>query len=61
MWGLVQAEALLGVSADEVAPLKQASDAAAYEEVLKRAQWSEWVLRVQSRTQCVTPSRLLDQ
>ncbi len=47
-----QAEALLGISADEIATLKEdETNPGPYEAVLKRAQWSEWVLRVQSRTQ----------
>ena len=43
---------LLGMSADEVAPLKEAPDPKPYEGLLERVAWSEWLLRVQSRTQC---------
>ncbi|BDA51382.1 Replication protein A 70 kDa DNA-binding subunit B [Coccomyxa sp. Obi] len=46
-----QAEAMLGMSADEIAVLKEDAEPAKYEAVLKRAQWTEWVLRVQCRTQ----------
>ena len=43
---------LLGMSADEVAPLKEAPDPKPYEGLLERVAWGEWLLRVQSRTQC---------
>lgn len=47
-----QAEAMLGMSADEISVLKEdEANPAKLEAVLKSAQWSEWVLRVQSRTQ----------
>ncbi len=46
-----QAEAMLGMSADEIAVQKEDAEPAKYEAVLKRAQWTEWVLRVQCRTQ----------
>ena len=46
---------LLGMSADEVAPLKEAPDPKPYEGLLERVAWSEWLLRVQSRTQCAPP------
>jgi hypothetical protein len=48
---------LLGKTADEVAPLKEAPDPKPYEALLERAAWGEWLLRVQSRTQCA-PSAL---
>ena len=41
------------MSADEIALLKEGSDRAAYEAVLKHALWGDWLLRVQTRTQCV--------
>lgn len=47
-----QARVLLGKTADEVAPLKEAPDPKPYEALLERAAWGEWLLRVQSRTQC---------
>ena len=50
-----QARMLLGMSADEVAPLKEAPDPKPYEGLLERVAWSEWLLRVQSRTQCAPP------
>ena len=43
---------LLGMTADEVAPLKEAPDPKPYEALLERVAWGEWLLRVQSRTQC---------
>ena len=46
---------MLGMSADEIAPLKEAADRGAYEAVLRRALWADWLLRVQTRTQCVRP------
>lgn len=42
---------MLGMTADEIAVFKEGSDPAKYECVIKRAQWAEWVMRVQSRTQ----------
>ena len=50
---------MLGLSADDIAKLKQGDDQVPYESVLKRAMWSEWLLRIQSRTQCVLQSILL--
>ncbi|KAK9828112.1 hypothetical protein WJX81_005736 [Elliptochloris bilobata] len=46
-----QARMLLGMAADEVAPLKEAPDPKPYEAMLERVAWSEWLLRVQSRSQ----------
>ena len=46
------------MSADEIAKLKEDTNQAPFESVLKRAMWSEWLLRVQSRTQCVLHSNL---
>ena len=52
----LQARMLLGMSADEVAPLKEAPDPKPYESLLERVAWGEWLLRVQSRTQCAAPT-----
>ncbi|CAK0786712.1 hypothetical protein CVIRNUC_009926 [Coccomyxa viridis] len=46
-----QAEQVLGMTADELAALKEGSGVEAYEAVLKRAQWKEWQMRVQSKSQ----------
>ena len=56
----MQARVLLGMTADEVAPLKEAPDPEPYEALLERVAWGEWLLRVQSRTQCAAlPGALL--
>ena len=47
----MQAEQVLGMTADELAALKEGSGVEAYEAVLKRAQWKEWQMRVQSKSQ----------
>ena len=47
----MQAEQVLGMTADELAALKEGEGVEAYEAVLKRAQWKEWQLRVQSKSQ----------
>ena len=39
------------MSADELATLKEDRGVEAYEAVLKSAQWKEWQLRVQSKSQ----------
>ena len=46
----LQAAELLGMKADELAPLKEAADKDEYEAMLKRCQFTQWVLRVQTRT-----------
>ena len=48
----MQAEQVLGMTADELAALKEGSGVEAYEAVLKQAQWKEWQMRVQSKSQC---------
>lgn len=48
-----QAEQILGMTADELAALKEGSGLEAYEAVLKKAQWKEWQFRVQSKSQWV--------
>lgn len=58
---LAQAVQLLGMTADELAPLKDggADGKEALEAVFKKAQFTEWQLRVQTRTRCPqTPSTL---
>eukprot|EP00884_Botryococcus_braunii_P019282 jgi/Botrbrau1/6037/Bobra.0042s0022.1 len=45
-----QAQDLIGMSADELAALR-ASDDEQYQQVLKSNQWTDWLLRVQSRSQ----------
>ncbi len=51
---ILQAEAVLGMSADEIARLKVGEDEAAFQEALKCVQWSEWTLHIQTRTQCAS-------
>ena len=46
-----QAEQILGMTADELAALKESDGLEAYEAVLKTAQWKEWEMRVQSKSQ----------
>ena len=48
----MQAEQVLGMTADELAALKEDNGVEAYEAVLKGAQWKEWQMRVQSKSQC---------
>jgi hypothetical protein len=43
---------LLGMKADELAPLKEAADKDDLEALLKRCQFTQWLLRVQTRTRC---------
>ena len=50
---------MLGLSADEIAKMKENSNQVPFEGVLKRAMWNEWILRIQTRTQCVLHSKLL--
>jgi hypothetical protein len=45
---------MLGMSADEIAPLREAADRGPFEGVLRRALWAAWLLRVQTRTQCAS-------
>lgn len=49
--GCLQAEQMLGMTADELAGLKESNGTEAYEAVLKAAQWKDWQLRVQSKSQ----------
>jgi len=49
----LQAVQLLGVKADELAPLKEAADKDDLEALLKRCQFTQWVMRVQTRTRRV--------
>ena len=49
----MQAVQLLGVKADELAPLKEAADKDDLEALLKRCQFTQWVMRVQTRTRRV--------
>ncbi|KAK9812826.1 hypothetical protein WJX72_004357 [[Myrmecia] bisecta] len=44
------AEVLLGMTADEVAVNKEGGDEKEYQAVLKRAQWTDWVVNVKSIT-----------
>ena len=46
-----QAEAILGMKADEIAPLKEGSDPGPYMAQLKQAEFREYVLRVMTRTE----------
>ena len=46
-----QAEQILGMTADELATVKESDGVEAYEAVLKSAQWKEWEMRVQSKSQ----------
>ena len=48
----LQAVELLGMKADELAPLKEAADKDEFEALLKRCQFTQWLLRVQTRTRC---------
>lgn len=54
---MLQAVQLLGMKADELAPLKDGGTEGkeALEAVFKRAQFTEWQLRVQTRTRCPKP------
>ena len=54
----MQAVQLLGLKADELAPLKEAADKDDLEALLKRCQFTQWVMRVQTRTRrvCQLPS-----
>ena len=45
---------MLDMTADELAALKEdGGDGAAFRAVLKRALWTDWSFRVQTRTRCV--------
>ena len=46
-----QAEAIIGMKADEIAPLKEGSDPGPYTAQLKQAEFREYVLRVMTRTE----------
>jgi hypothetical protein len=48
----IQAKELLDMTADELAELKEGpnSDADAFKAALTRSQWSQWVMRVQTRS-----------
>ena len=46
----LQAVQLLGVKADDLAPLKEAAEKDDLEALLKRCQFTQWVMRVQTRT-----------
>ena len=46
-----QAEAILGMKADEIAPLKEGSDPGPYTAQLRQAEFREYVLRVMTRTE----------
>ena len=48
----LQAVELLGMKADDLAPLKEAADTDDLEALLKRCQFTQWLLRVQTRTRC---------
>lgn len=48
---VLQAETLLGMKADDIAQYKEGGDQQQFQAILNRAQWSDWVLQVQSRTQ----------
>ena len=52
-----KAKQVLGLSADDIAKLKHDRDQVPFESVLKRAMWSEWIVRIQSRTQYVLQSK----
>ena len=46
-----QAEAIIGMKADEIAPLKEGSDPGPYTAQLRQAEFREYVLRVMTRTE----------
>ena len=50
---LLQAVQLLGMKADELAPLKEAAEKDDLEALLKRCQFTQWLMRVQTRTRRV--------
>lgn len=54
----MQAVQLLGMKADELAPLKDGGEGGkeALEAIFKKAQFTEWQLRVQTRTRCCKSS-----
>lgn len=54
----MQAQDMLGMSADELAEVRERSEEE-YLAVFNNAQWSDWLLRVQSRTQYVPPHLLV--
>lgn len=47
---VAQAEQLLGMPADDLAPLKETEGQAEFKEVLKRAQWTQWTMRIRTQT-----------
>jgi hypothetical protein len=47
---------MLGMSADELAAVKDSGNQGKFEAVLKGALWAEWIMRLQSRTQCAAPT-----
>lgn len=49
--GNEQAQELIGMTADELAAIRD-SDDTQYQQVLKGMQWTDWLLRVQSKSQC---------
>lgn len=46
-----QAEQLLGATADELAALREGGGGGAYEAALRRATWTQWVLRLKAQAQ----------
>ncbi|KAK9851907.1 hypothetical protein WJX84_007818, partial [Apatococcus fuscideae] len=44
------AEQLLGMPADDLAPLKETEGQAEFKEVLRRAQWTQWTMRIRTQS-----------